>query len=78
MVLSMDLFRADKGGDPDRIKKSQKDRYKDPNVVDKIIDLDEQWRKGVLCGLFYCIQLALLVTISIAQKIYVVKLSGRK
>ncbi len=49
MVLSLDLFRADKGGYPDAIRKSQKDRYKDPKVVDKIIDLDEQWRKGWLC-----------------------------
>ncbi|VDN97271.1 unnamed protein product [Rodentolepis nana] len=46
MVLSLDLFRKDKGGDPEIIKKSQKDRYKDPSVVDKIIDLDEQWRKA--------------------------------
>ncbi|KAM7539574.1 hypothetical protein Aperf_G00000042778 [Anoplocephala perfoliata] len=46
MVLSLDLFRADKGGNPELIKKSQRDRYKDPGVIDKIIDLDEQWRKA--------------------------------
>lgn len=47
MVLSLDLFRKDKGGDPEIIKKSETDRYKDPRVVDKIIVLDEQWREGI-------------------------------
>lgn len=46
MVLSLDLFRADKGGNPELIKKSQRDRFKDPGIIDKIINLDEQWRKG--------------------------------
>nr|CDS28326.1 seryl tRNA synthetase cytoplasmic [Hymenolepis microstoma] len=46
MVLSLDLFRKDKGGDPEIIKKSEQNRYKDPGVVDKIVDLDEQWRKA--------------------------------
>ncbi|VDL44782.1 unnamed protein product [Hymenolepis diminuta] len=46
MVLSLDLFRKDKGGDPEIIKKSETDRYKDPRVVDKIIVLDEQWREA--------------------------------
>ena len=50
MVLSLDLFRVDKGGNPDLIKKSQKNRFKDPSVVDRIIEFDCQWRKG-LCVL---------------------------
>jgi len=44
MVLSLDSFRVDKGGDPELIKTSQKNRYKDPAIVDVIIDLDNQWR----------------------------------
>ncbi|EUB56711.1 Serine--tRNA ligase, cytoplasmic [Echinococcus granulosus] len=46
MVLSLDLFRTDKGGDPDLLRKNERNRYKNPEAVDKIIDLDEQWRKA--------------------------------
>ncbi|CAJ0573785.1 unnamed protein product, partial [Mesorhabditis spiculigera] len=45
MVLDIDLFREEKGGDPEKIRKSQRDRYKDPALVDKVIELDQQWRK---------------------------------
>ncbi|XP_043238072.1 probable serine--tRNA ligase, cytoplasmic isoform X2 [Amphibalanus amphitrite] len=45
MVLDIDLFRAEKGGNPDRIRKSQKDRYKDVTLVDKVVEHDEAWRK---------------------------------
>ncbi|VDK31921.1 unnamed protein product [Dibothriocephalus latus] len=46
MVLSIDLFRVDKGGDPEKVRDSQRKRYKNPEDVDKIIDFDNQWRKG--------------------------------
>nr|VZI04458.1 unnamed protein product [Spirometra erinaceieuropaei] len=46
MVLSIDLFRVDKGGDPEKIRDSQRKRYKNPEDVDKVIDLDNQWRKA--------------------------------
>lgn len=45
MVLDLDLFRVDKGGDPDRIRVTLKNRYKDVTQVDKVIDLDAQWRR---------------------------------
>ncbi|XP_037087453.1 probable serine--tRNA ligase, cytoplasmic [Pollicipes pollicipes] len=45
MVLDIDLFRAEKGGDPDLIRKSQKNRYKDVTLVDKVVDHDNAWRK---------------------------------
>ena len=50
MVLDIDLFRAEKGGDPDRIRKSQKDRFKDVTLVDKVVEHDEAWRKRELIG----------------------------
>ena len=50
MVLDIDLFRAEKGGDPDRIRKSQKDRFKDVTLVDKVVEHDEAWRKRELMG----------------------------
>jgi seryl-tRNA synthetase len=46
MVLDINLFRAEKDGNPDLIKKSQRDRYKNVELVDQVIDFDEQWRKG--------------------------------
>ena len=45
MVLDLILFRADQGGDPDKIKENQKRRCKDVTHVDKVIEADTQWRK---------------------------------
>eukprot|EP01121_Diplochlamys_sp_Union-15-3_P005855 TRINITY_DN161_c0_g1_i4.p1 TRINITY_DN161_c0_g1~~TRINITY_DN161_c0_g1_i4.p1 ORF type:complete len:534 (-),score=131.47 TRINITY_DN161_c0_g1_i4:47-1648(-) len=45
MVLDINLFRKDKGGDPDIIKESQRRRFADETLVDKVIELDEQWKK---------------------------------
>jgi len=45
MVLDLDLFRADKGGDPEKIRELQRKRYKKPEVVDQILEADEKWRK---------------------------------
>lgn len=47
MVLDLDLFRTEKGGNPEIIRTSQLKRYKDVALVDEIITLDEKWRKGV-------------------------------
>ena len=45
MVLDLDLFRPDKGGDPDRVKASVKNRFDDVAQVDLVIELDSSWRK---------------------------------
>ncbi|CAI4226443.1 unnamed protein product [Auanema sp. JU1783] len=45
MVLDIDLFRTEKGGNPDLIRDSQRKRFKDVALVDKVIELDENWRK---------------------------------
>ncbi|CAG9762141.1 unnamed protein product [Ceutorhynchus assimilis] len=45
MVLDLDLFRADKGGNPDKIKEIQKKRYKDVGLVDTVIEKDTLWRQ---------------------------------
>ena len=52
MVLDLDLFRPDKGGNPDAIKENQKKRFKDVGMVDKITELDGKWRKCMLFTLF--------------------------
>jgi len=47
MVLDLDLFRKDKGGDPDKVRENQKLRFKDLNLVETVIEKDAEWRKSV-------------------------------
>lgn len=39
---------ADKGGDPELLRESQRRRYADVGLVDKVIELDQQWRQGAV------------------------------
>lgn len=45
--LDIKLFRADQGGDPDLVRKSQTRRFKDVGLVDAVIELDKTWRAGI-------------------------------
>ena len=45
MVLDINLFRKEKGNDPDKVRESEKKRGRDGTLVDKVVQLDEQWRK---------------------------------
>lgn len=45
MVLDLDLFRIDKGGDPERVRANVRKRFDNEASVDKVMDLDSQWRK---------------------------------
>ncbi|XP_065845207.1 serine--tRNA ligase, cytoplasmic-like [Oscarella lobularis] len=45
MVLDLELFRTDKGGDPEKLRENQRKRFKDPKLVDRVIELDTEWRK---------------------------------
>ena len=45
MVLDLDLFRDFKGGDPDKMRKNQKDRFKNVELVETVIAEDDKWRK---------------------------------
>ena len=46
MVLDIDAFRPEKGGNPEKIRENQKKRFCDVSMVDKIVAADEDWRKG--------------------------------
>jgi len=46
MVLDIDLYRAEKGGNPDKIKENQKKRFCDEGMVDKIVEYDNLWRQS--------------------------------
>ena len=41
MPIDINLLRAFKGGIPDIVKLSQKNRFKDVSLVDKVISQDE-------------------------------------
>ncbi|KAE9552608.1 hypothetical protein FO519_004190 [Halicephalobus sp. NKZ332] len=44
MVLDINLFRANKpNGNPEMIRKSQRERFSDPGLVDRVIDFDQKW-----------------------------------
>lgn len=45
MVLDLDLFRVDKGGNPDKIREIQKKRFKDTGLVDIVVEKDSTWRQ---------------------------------
>ncbi len=47
-ALDLDLFREEKGGNPEVVRQSQKARFKDPEDVDKIIGVDKEWRESTL------------------------------
>ncbi|KAL3906852.1 MAG: hypothetical protein SGPRY_010392, partial [Prymnesium sp.] len=44
-MLDVVLFRTDQGGDPELIRESQRRRYADVSLVDKVIEYDTEWRK---------------------------------
>ena len=47
MPIDINILRKDKGGDPDKVRKSEKDRFTEtPDLVDNVIDLDAQWVKA--------------------------------
>ncbi|KAJ3413973.1 Cytosolic seryl-tRNA synthetase [Chytridiales sp. JEL 0842] len=43
MGLDINLFRADKGGNPDLVRESQRRRFAPVEAVDEIIELDKDW-----------------------------------
>lgn len=52
-MLDIVLFREDQGGDPGKVRESQRRRYKDVGAVDAVIERDTKWRAGMgqgLCG----------------------------
>lgn len=45
MVLDLDLFRKDKGFNPEQVRENQKKRFKDVQLVDTVIEKDKHWRQ---------------------------------
>ncbi|MEE6493043.1 hypothetical protein FKM82_016708 [Ascaphus truei] len=45
MVLDLDLFREDKGGNPELVRETQRKRFKDPGLVEALLTADTAWRR---------------------------------
>ncbi|ESO92618.1 hypothetical protein LOTGIDRAFT_190601 [Lottia gigantea] len=45
MVLDIEQFRSEKGGDPAKIKENQSKRFKDVTLVDQVVEKDVLWRQ---------------------------------
>lgn len=52
MVLDIDLFREEKGGNPKLIYESEKKRFRDVKHVDNVIKFDVQWRQSMFSSNF--------------------------
>ncbi|KAL1549674.1 serine--tRNA ligase [Salvia divinorum] len=44
-MLDINLFREEKGGNPEKIRESQRRRFADVKIVDEVIELDKAWRQ---------------------------------
>ncbi|KAL6531536.1 hypothetical protein OROMI_027899 [Orobanche minor] len=44
-MLDINLFREEKGGNPDKIRESQRRRFANLDLVDEVIELDKLWRQ---------------------------------
>lgn len=45
MPLDINMLRADRGGDPEKVRESQRRRFASVELVDQVIALDDAWRK---------------------------------
>ncbi|KAF5842492.1 hypothetical protein DUNSADRAFT_6736 [Dunaliella salina] len=45
-MLDINLFRTERGGNPELVRESQRKRFSDPKLVDEVIELDGQWRNA--------------------------------
>ena len=47
-MLDINLFREEKGNNPEIIRESQRRRFANVEIVDEIIHLDKEWRQRKL------------------------------
>lgn len=43
MTIGIELLRDDKGGNSEAVRESERRRFRNPKLIDEIIDLDKQW-----------------------------------
>ena len=81
MVLDIESLRPERGGDPDKVRQNQRDRYCNPGLVDTALDFDDKWKKGLfkfdvslICRLFTIMYCMILFYKNIIFECYNVKL----
>ena len=47
MPIDINTLRDYKGGDPEKVRQSQRDRFRPVEWVDDVLKVDEEWRAGV-------------------------------
>lgn len=45
-MLDINLFREDKGHNPEIVRESQRRRFANVGLVDEVIELDKEWRQS--------------------------------
>ncbi|XP_065338734.1 probable serine--tRNA ligase, cytoplasmic isoform X1 [Cloeon dipterum] len=45
MVLDMDNFRTERGGNPEKVRENQAKRFKNVTLVDTVLEMDAKWRQ---------------------------------
>lgn len=69
-MLDINLFREDKGHNPEIIRESQRRRFADVDLVDQVIQLDREWRQRksslsssiyMSCARFFSVKYACLI-----------------
>lgn len=51
-MLDINLFREEKGNNPEKIRESQRRRYASIEIVDEIIQFDNEWRQRKFPSLY--------------------------
>ncbi|CAG9325060.1 unnamed protein product [Blepharisma stoltei] len=46
MPIDLNRLRTERGGDPNEVRNSQIARFKDAGLVDRVIELDQEWRRA--------------------------------
>ena len=44
MPIDINILRVERGGDPEKVRESQRRRFANVELVDEVLALDEQWR----------------------------------
>ena len=45
MPIDINLLRVERGGDPEKVRESQRRRFASVELVDEVISIDEKWRR---------------------------------
>ena len=45
MPIDINMLRVERGGDPEKVRESQRRRFASVELVDEVISIDEKWRR---------------------------------